>query len=156
MSCPRCIPAQTKALRIDDIRPDTPLRLDVAAALAYPDGSMSASGLRREAKRGRLVIERTAGKHYTTLAAIERMRELCRVPLKDHDSGCGQSATTAKGTMSLSGSSKTPDIRRAQAALQQTLLEQNARLSSTSTRNTKLAPQKRGTVIPLPSRLPTS
>jgi hypothetical protein len=47
--------------RIDTIRPETPLRLDVAAALAYPDGSMTASGLRREHKRGRLIIERTAG-----------------------------------------------------------------------------------------------
>jgi hypothetical protein len=51
----------------------------VAAALAFPDGSMTASGLRREAARGRLVIERIAGKDYTTLANIERMREQCRV-----------------------------------------------------------------------------
>jgi hypothetical protein len=41
-------------------------------SLAFPDGSMSASGLRREAARGRLVIERIAGKDYTTLANIER------------------------------------------------------------------------------------
>jgi hypothetical protein len=61
----------------------TPLRLAVAAALAYPDGSMTAGGLRREAKRGRLAIERTAGKDYTTLAAIEEMRQLCRVVPKD-------------------------------------------------------------------------
>jgi len=33
----------------DAISPDTPLRLSVAAALAFPDGSMTASGLRREA-----------------------------------------------------------------------------------------------------------
>src|SRR5215831_15675414 len=52
---------------IDQISEDTPLRLNVAAALAYPDGSMTASGLRREAAKGRLVIERTAGKDYTTL-----------------------------------------------------------------------------------------
>ena len=77
--------AQTDPLRIDDIRPNTPLRLDAAAALAYPDGSMTASGLRREAKRGRLVIERTAGKDYTTLAAIERMRELCHVQPREYD-----------------------------------------------------------------------
>ena len=47
---------------------DTPLRLGVAALLAFPDGSMTAPGLRREAARGRLVIERIAGKDYTTLA----------------------------------------------------------------------------------------
>ena len=50
----------------DEIGPDTPLRLGVAAALAFPDGSMTASGLRREGARGRLVIERIAGKDYTT------------------------------------------------------------------------------------------
>src|SRR5690242_21917509 len=63
----------------EQIEPNTPLLLTVAAALAFPDGSMSASGLRREAARGRLVIERIAGKDFTTLANIERMRELCRV-----------------------------------------------------------------------------
>jgi hypothetical protein len=37
----------------DAITLDTPLRLSVAARLAYPDGSMTVSGLRREAARGR-------------------------------------------------------------------------------------------------------
>ena len=45
---------------------DTLLRLSVAAALEFPDGSMSASGLRREAAHGRLRIWRIAGKDYTT------------------------------------------------------------------------------------------
>lgn len=40
-----------------EITDDTPLRLAVAAALAYPDGSMTASGLRRERDAGRLVVE---------------------------------------------------------------------------------------------------
>ena len=34
-----------------EVKPDTPLRLSVAAALAFPDGSMTASGLRREGAR---------------------------------------------------------------------------------------------------------
>jgi hypothetical protein len=38
--------------RLEEVGPDDPLRLNVAAALAYPDGSMTASGLRREAARG--------------------------------------------------------------------------------------------------------
>jgi hypothetical protein len=63
----------------DEIKPDTPLRLSIAAAVAFPDGSMTASGLRRERDRGRLVVERIASKEYTTLANIERMRQLCRV-----------------------------------------------------------------------------
>src|ERR1039458_7356410 len=63
----------------EGVGPNAPLRLSVAAAFDFPDGSMTASGLRREAARRRLVIERIAGKDYTTLANIERMRELCRV-----------------------------------------------------------------------------
>jgi hypothetical protein len=63
---------------LEKVGPNTPLRLNIAAAVAYPDGSMTASGLRKERDRGRLIIERTAGKDYTTLAYIERMRELCR------------------------------------------------------------------------------
>ena len=45
-------PKKPKPRRIaspETIGPETPLRLDVAARLAFPDGSMTASGLRREA-----------------------------------------------------------------------------------------------------------
>ncbi|MET3991628.1 hypothetical protein ABID65_003268 [Bradyrhizobium sp. S3.9.2] len=66
----------------DVVSPNAPLRLRRAAELAFPGGGMTASGLRREAIRGRLVIERIAGKDYTTLAAIAKMRNLCRVPAK--------------------------------------------------------------------------
>src|SRR5262245_63982208 len=62
----------------NDIGPDTPLRLDMAARVAFPAGGMTASGLRREAARGRLTIERIAGKDFTTLSAIATMREKCR------------------------------------------------------------------------------
>ena len=41
----------------DLVGPETPLQLDVAAALAYPGGSMTASGLRKEASRGRLAVD---------------------------------------------------------------------------------------------------
>ncbi|QOZ09246.1 excisionase [Bradyrhizobium sp. CCBAU 51765] len=64
----------------DAISPETPLRLAIAAEVAFPQGGMTASGLRKEAARGRLMIERIAGKDYTTLAAIAKMRELCRIP----------------------------------------------------------------------------
>lgn len=61
------------------ITDDTPLRLAVAAETAFPGGGMTASGLRKEAVKGRLVIERVAGKDFTTLRAIADMRKLCRV-----------------------------------------------------------------------------
>ena len=65
------------------LAPDAPLRLSIAAKLAFPDGSMTASGLRREALRGRLQVERIAGKDYTTLEAINEMRKLCRVQARE-------------------------------------------------------------------------
>jgi len=62
---------------------DTPRRLSVIAKLAFPDGGMTASSLRREAERGRLAVERTAGKDFTSFQAIAEMRKLCRVERKE-------------------------------------------------------------------------
>jgi len=62
---------------------NAPIRLSVAARLAFPDGRMTASGLRREAARGHLVIERIAGKDFATLDHVERMRILCRVQARE-------------------------------------------------------------------------
>jgi hypothetical protein len=58
---------------------DTPRRLSVIAKLAFPEGGMTASSLRREAERGRLAVERIAGKDFTSFQAIAEMRKLCRV-----------------------------------------------------------------------------
>jgi hypothetical protein len=81
---------------------------------------MTSSGLRREAARGNLIIERIAGKHYTTLANIERMRELCRVERKVP--GCGfEGAAGDQPT----GSSGTEAVKQAQAVLRTILSEQN-------------------------------
>jgi hypothetical protein len=97
-------------LDISEIKPDTPLRLALAARLGFPDGSMTASGLRREAARGRLIIERIAGKDFTTLANVEKMRELCRVLAKvpDYDS-------EGAADEPPSGSSLITDAKSAQA-----------------------------------------
>src|SRR6266852_7090426 len=61
-----------------EITLNTPLRLADAVKIAFPMGGMTVAGLRRERDRDRLVIEKIAGKEFTTLAHIERMRELCR------------------------------------------------------------------------------
>src|SRR5262245_60780029 len=62
------------------IADDTLIRLGVAAALEFPDGSMSASGLRSEARRGHLKIWRIAGKDFTTKQALMEMRTQCAQP----------------------------------------------------------------------------
>src|SRR5262245_24487030 len=130
---------------------DQPLRLAVAAALALPDGSMTASGLRREAARGRLVVERIAGKDYTTLANIEGMRELCRVEAKGLVCGSSQRSVTRMGSSSGTrpGSSATERVSSARAALDRTARGLSGRLPSTSPANTE--PRAIETVIQLTS-----
>ncbi|MET4363466.1 hypothetical protein ABIB06_004060 [Bradyrhizobium sp. LB8.2] len=61
------------------IQPSTPLRLDIAAHLAFPDGSMSVSALRRLVVAGKLTHEFFAGKYFVTLAAIDEFREASRI-----------------------------------------------------------------------------
>jgi hypothetical protein len=87
-------------LGLSGFDPSAPLRLQTVAKIAFPDGSMSASGLRREAARGRLVIERIAGKDFTTLANIRKMRELCRVEAKGQGFTCVAPAPTSGGKRS--------------------------------------------------------
>ncbi len=72
------------------IRDDDPLRLDIAARLAFPDGSMTVAVLRRERDAGRLAVERIGNRDYTTIAAIKEMREQCRLAPNPRDSGSDQ------------------------------------------------------------------
>jgi hypothetical protein len=105
-----------------EIGPDTPLRLDVAAQVAFPGGGMTASGLRKERDRQRLVIEKIAGKEFTTLRFIEQMRERCRGTPKEPVSGSNQKSEMRKESLSGAplGSSATERTRSALAALEQT------------------------------------
>src|SRR5688572_27888425 len=98
---------------------DMPIRLRDAAALAFPPGSMTISGLRREAARGNLTIERIAGKDFTTLGHINRMRELCRVEAKVPISGSAEKGGTDQGSSSEMplGSSSITINKKAQDAL---------------------------------------
>jgi hypothetical protein len=72
---------------------NVPLRLAVAAKIAFPAGGMTVAGLRKEAARGRLVSYRIAGRDFTTLAEIDEMIRRCRSIPRAPDSIC---ATTAR------------------------------------------------------------
>jgi len=125
-----------------NIGPDTPLRLTVAAKLAFPDGGITAASLRREASAGRLVIERIAGKDFTTLTHIENMRReaaKCRDGVKAHASGSNRRNATRAGDLSdrQHGSSETEREKSALAALEATTKALNDPLPSTSRANTK-------------------
>src|SRR5215207_5065660 len=98
---------------------------------------MTASGLRREGARGRLVIERIAGKDYTTLTNIERMRELCRVQRKECVSGFAPKieTPTARSGSAQCGSLETDRARSARAALHRIARAPSAPSASTSPAN---------------------
>src|SRR5690606_32602719 len=91
---------------------DTPLRLADAVRFAFPHGGMTVAGLRKEAGRGRLTVWRIAGKDFTSLAAIEGMKEACRVVANRQGCGSGQPQKTADPF----GSSSTAESRLALAA----------------------------------------
>jgi len=110
----------------EEIDDDTPLRLDVAAKIAYPRGGITAAGLRREWKRGKLVIERVAGKDYTTLNHIKRMRELCHAQPNPRDCGSGVSAVMLMET-SQAGPHGLSSIEVATSALASNLMTFAAR-----------------------------
>jgi hypothetical protein len=112
------------------ITKDTPLRLEVAARLAFPDGSMKLAGLRREIARGRLTYEVIAGKHYTTLANIEAMRELCRVTAKAPVSTSDLPDVRAANSNQRCGSSET-----SKKLSRPELLQEQLRLARQSRRN---------------------
>ena len=80
-----------------EITADTPLSLDVAARIAFPDGSMSGLALRNAATRGDLGHAKLGGRVYTTMADIERMVAACWVKAEPRRSGRrGSPAETAK------------------------------------------------------------
>jgi hypothetical protein len=123
----------------ETITPDTPLRLDIAARLAFPAGGMTASGLRLEASRGRLTIERIAGKLFTTLRHIEIMREQCHDRRRDHAYGSNPSNERKTGSSSAGrrGSSVTERASAARAALERTAQALKGRSANTSQQSTK-------------------
>ena len=106
-----------------EITATTPLRLADAVKIAFPMGGMTVAGLRRERDLSRLIVEKIAGKEFTTLAHIERMRELCRDEARELGSSLKLPATTGveRSPTKQPGSSETTAGMSAQAALQMRL-----------------------------------
>lgn len=113
----------------EEIRDDTPLLLDVAARVAFPDGSVSGLALRNATTREELAYERIGGRLYTTLADIREMRKQCRgrakvrafgssaemsEPMDDESPALGRSRTTE-----ASGSALASALHVAESLLKQ-------------------------------------
>lgn len=111
---------------------DVPYRLKDILPIAYPQGNMTITGLRREIARGNLVVELVAGRQYVTLRAIEEMRERCRVKAKAPASGSGRRASSAGSRALANTSSSMEQSRSAQDALRANLARQKETLRATS------------------------
>jgi hypothetical protein len=123
----------------------TMLRLEVAARLAFPDGSVKVSTLRREAAAGRLTIYRIAGKDFTTLADIEGMTKSCRVQAKALGSRSSRPKAAPRSGISETGNE--PSALDALKATAQQLKENLPTTSSASTTRESAA-----AVIPMRSK----
>ena len=110
---------------LSEVDDDAPIRLAEAARRCFPDGSMTAAGLRRLADKGLLVIERINRRDYTTLRAIKEMREQCRVVPKVRASGYAQRAATV--TASNMAPSTSSSIAAAKSRLDSLLTNPTAR-----------------------------
>lgn len=98
-----------------EVGPDDPVPLSEAVRLFFPRGGVTVSALRTEARKGRLAIERIAGKDFVTKAAIDKMRKLCRVEAKALGSTCGDERVGEPF-----GSFETEKMRLAQDAVKAT------------------------------------
>jgi hypothetical protein len=125
-----------------EIGEDDPIRLCDAVGLFFPHGGMTLSALRTEARKGRLVVERIAGKDFVTRRAINEMRRLCRDQESRHASSSEQTVESA------SGSSGTAEAMSAQDALRVRLAGPPTRSKPISHKGT--SPTRRN-VVPLRS-----
>src|SRR5208283_743973 len=91
-----------------NIEKNAPIRLETAAKIAFPDGSVKIGALRKQVDRGRLVAWEIGGKHFTSLNEIERMVEKCRVTPSHPDSGT-KSQAAPKNNVAPRGASISPE-----------------------------------------------
>jgi hypothetical protein len=139
----------------DKVERNTPMPLEMAARVAFPDGSMTVSGLRNEIRKGNLPASKIAGRIWVTLNDIERMVESCRVagaddPAKAHSFISGSRSDPAAQS---GGSSSTPPpadsaLSAAQAHLNQ--IAQRLRKPSAPTSPKSMSPAS-AKVVPLKS-----
>src|SRR5262249_41640245 len=84
----------------------------ITAQIAFPDGSIGVSGLRREIERGNLRVEQIAGKTFTTLANIEDMRKKCAIPTKGRESSSENHGGRENPTDGSSSTAMPADVAR--------------------------------------------
>jgi hypothetical protein len=121
-------------MTLTNIDKNSLIRLENAIKIAFPDGSVTLNAMRNEIKAGRLAASLIGGKHLTSLADIERMKEKCRVMPSRPDSGTVSQGVPRKAAApkKVSGSSSTTDANLALDAAKATARTLKERLQSLS------------------------
>lgn len=109
-------------------------RLSEAIATFFPNTGLQERDLRREAKRGRLVLIRIGNREYVTEAALREMLEVCQ-ERKAHPGSGPNAGQEGK----QSGTSSTAAEKSALAFLNETLQQPKGRSRATSRKNTRQA-----------------
>jgi hypothetical protein len=109
------------------VTPTDWITLDTAAALAFPDGTVSVNVLRAQRDKGRLDTWRLGRREYTTLEAVNRMKQQCHAEPRQPASG----SVNEKVGLPCSSSSIV-DGKSAQAAALASVKRLKKRLQTTS------------------------
>src|SRR5262245_12295055 len=135
----------------EEVTDHTPLRLEIAARLAFPDGSMGVPGLRSEIRARRLPAEKIAGRIYVTLAGIKEMREACRLesgkPRSKEPTGSDADNTGPSSTTTTMVNGESIELASLRASL-----SKSSTPTSTKTSRRKTTSQPSAPVIPLKSK----
>jgi hypothetical protein len=106
--------------------------LEEAVRLFLPGGRWTVASLRTERRKGRLKVEKIAGKIGVTESAIREMRRLCQEEQKAQDCSSAPPARIAAPF----GSSSTEEQKKAQDAAKATARALTKRSRNTSPTNT--------------------
>lgn len=132
------------AISRENVEPDTPLTLESAATIAFPDGSVSGRTLAYYGRKGELKVWKIGRRSFTTLRSIEELNERCR-ERNSRPASC--SATVMAGNHG--GSSKMEQPNAALVAAKATLQQLKKSSQPTSSKNTDLNSE---TVVDIRSR----
>jgi len=100
------------ALALDQITPDTPVRLSDACQLFFA-GGLTPRSLRTEIERGNLEAIRIANKDFVTQRAIEGMLEKCRVQKSQPGLSCSKGKGANNGSSVMAPNLSARDMLKA-------------------------------------------
>jgi hypothetical protein len=140
----------------DTVDQNKPMPLEMAARVAFPDGSMTVSGLRNEIRKGNLEASKVAGRIWTTVNNIERLMQRCSITeaagdaARDRNSICANRNDPAASSDGSSSTAPPADNESSEALAHLNQIAQRLRKPSRPTLPQSMSPTL-GKVVPIKS-----